>query len=245
MISALVPLRSQEVTIAAASDLQFVLPEMAARFERQTGIKVKLSFGSSGNFYSQIQNGAPFDLFFSADANYPRSLETDGLVVPGTVYDYAVGKLVLWVPHGSKLKIEDGLRCLLAPEVARIAIANPAHAPYGRAAQSALRNSGLAEKLKHKLILGENISQTAQFVQTGSAEAGFLALALALSPNLKNAGRFVPVDSKLYPPLLQSAALLKAAREKQAARKFLKFVSNPEGKGLLRQYGFEIPAENR
>lgn len=235
------PLRADEITIAAASDLQFVLPELAARFERQTGHKVRLSFGSSGNFYSQIQNGAPFDLFLSADSAYPRRLEAAGFVEPGTVYDYAVGTLVLWVPNGSKLKIEDGLACLLAPEVTRIAIANPAHAPYGRAAQSALRNAGLEAKLRQRLVMGENISQAAQFVQTGSAQAGFIALALATSPNLEGSGRFVRVDPALYPPLLQSAAILKSAQHKAAARQFLEFLHSTQGKELLQRYGFGIP----
>ncbi len=235
------PLRAQQISVAAASDLQFVLPELSSRFEHDTGYKVKLSFGSSGNFYSQIQNGAPFDVFFSADADYPRKLEAAGLVEPGTVYDYAVGKLVLWVPQNSPVKIEAGLSSLLSSRVKRIAIANPAHAPYGRAAQSAIRNSGLYEKLAAKLVLGENISQTAQFVQTGSAEVGFLALSLALSPNLKSSGRYVLVDPGLYAPLLQSVAVLKSAGEKKAARKFLDFIRGPEGKALLQQYGFEIP----
>ncbi len=244
LLCAMAPLQAQQLSVASASDLQFVLPELASRFEHETGQKIKLSFGSSGNFYSQIQNGAPLDLFFSADADYPRKLEAAGLIEAGTVYDYAIGKLVLWVPRNSPVRIEDGLTSLLSPQVTRIAIANPAHAPYGRAAQNAIRNSGLKEKLAGKLVLGENISQTAQFVQTGTAEAGFLALSLALSPNLKGSGRYVLVEPRLYAPLLQSAAVLKSASEKKAAREFLEFVRGPEGKALLQQYGFEIPGSS-
>jgi molybdate transport system substrate-binding protein len=176
---------AQEITVAAASDLQFVFQDVAARFEKETGHRVKLIFGSSGNFFAQIENGAPFDLFFSADIDYPRKLEAAGLSEPGTLYPYAMGKIVLWAPRGSTLNLSLGLKSLLDAKVKKIAIANPQHAPYGRAAVGALRSQGIYQQVSDKLVLGENISQTASFVLSGSADAGIVALSLALGPGMK------------------------------------------------------------
>src|SRR5579859_5397834 len=169
-VSAAIPPSSSaqqpQLNIAAASDLKFALTELASTYEKQSGAKLNLTFGSSGNFFAQIKNGAPFDLFFSADSEYPRRLDTAGLVASTSTYEYAVGRLVLWVPPGSKIDLsKSGMNALLDPTVQKIAIANPAHAPYGRAAAAALGNAGLSEKVKDKLVLGENISQAAQFVQ--------------------------------------------------------------------------------
>src|SRR5262249_40875647 len=153
-----------EIRVAAASDLQFALQDLATRFEKESGKKLTLIFGSSGNFFAQIQNGAPFDIFFSANLAYPKKLEAAGLIEPGTYYEYATGKLVLWVPSRSQLDINSGLRSLTNPAVRKIAIANPQHAPYGQAAIAALRKENLYDKVSDKLVLGENISQTASFV---------------------------------------------------------------------------------
>src|ERR1700674_1187904 len=171
-----------EITVAAASDLTFAFKDVAARFEKQTGSSVKMSYGSSGNFFSQIQNGAPFDLFFSADIDYPRKLEAAGLTEPGSMYPYATGKIVLWAPSVSKLDLSRGLAVLLDPGIRKIAIANPEHAPYGRAAVAAMRHEGIYDKVKDEFVLGENISQTAQFVESGNADVGVLALSLAVAP---------------------------------------------------------------
>src|SRR5271169_4227212 len=157
--------------VAAAADLTFAFKDVGARFEKQTGNSLKLTYGSSGNFFSQIQNGAPFDLFFSADVSYPQKLEAAGLTEPGTIYEYATGKLVMWVPNASKLDLSRGLSVLLDPSIRKIAVANPLHAPYGVAAVAALRHAGIYDQVKGKLVLGENISQTAQFVQSGNADA--------------------------------------------------------------------------
>lgn len=234
-----ITLCAEEITVAAASDLSFVFREIAARFERETGNTVKLSFGSSGNFYSQIQNGAPYDVFFSADVEYPKKLEASGLVEPGTLYPYASGKLVLWAPNDSSIDVHQGLKCVLDPQVHKIAIANPAHAPYGRAAEMALKNEGYYDKIAGKLVLGENISQTAHFVETGNAEVGLIALSLALAPEMKGRGRYYLVPAQLYSPITQATVILKSSSKKQTGRRFVEFIKSPEISALLKQYGFE------
>jgi len=239
VLAAPILLHCEEITIAAASDLNFVFREVARRFESETGNTVKLSFGSSGNFYSQIQNGAPYDLFFSADIEYPRKLEAAGLIEPGSLYPYAYGKLVLWAPNDSRIDVREGLKCLLDPQVRKIAIANPAHAPYGRAAEAALKKEGLYEKIAGKLVLGENISQTAHFVETGNAEVGLIALSLALAPELKAKGKYFLVSDDAYPQILQAAVILKSSQRKATAQRFLEFVKTPAIAALMKQYGFE------
>jgi len=236
-----ITLCAEEITVAAASDLSFVFREIAARFERETGNTVKLSFGSSGNFYSQIQNGAPYDVFFSADVEYPKKLEAAGLIEPGTLYAYATGKLVLWAPSDSAVDVQQGLKCVLDPRVHKIAIANPAHAPYGGAAERALKKEGVYEKVSGKLVLGENISQTAHFVETGNAEVGLIALSLALAPEMKGRGRYYLVPAQLYSPITQAAVILKASSKKQTARQFLEFIKSPAISSRMKQYGFESP----
>jgi molybdate transport system substrate-binding protein len=231
----------QDLTIAAASDLQAVFPKLAEQFERETSHHVNVTFGSSGNFYAQIQNGAPFDLFFSADIDYPRQLERAGLAEPGTMYQYATGQLVLWIRTGSPVQLQQGLMGLDAAGVRRIAIANPAHAPYGRAAVAALRHEGLYDKLREKLVLGENVAQAAQFVQSGNAEAGILALALALTPALRGSGAYVEIPPSFYPPIEQAAIILRSAPHKDIARQFLVFLTRPEVLRLLEQAGFTVP----
>jgi molybdate transport system substrate-binding protein len=233
---------AQEIVVAAAADLSSVFPEVVARFEKETGKKVKMNFGSSGQFLLQIENGAPFDLFFSADVQYPQRLESEGLAQPGSIYKYAVGKLVLYVPNGSTVNPAQGPRALLLPEVRKIAIANPQHAPYGRAAVEALRNEGLYDALQGKLVMGENISQAAQFVQSGNADAGILALSLALSPAMNSAGRYAELPVSDYTPLEQAAVILKSSKDKTTAALFLDYLRRPEIASLLARYGFALPA---
>src|SRR5262249_11796761 len=160
-------------------------PTVTARFQQQTGKTVAVTYGSSGNFFAQLQNGAPFDVFFSADIDYPTELQHTGLAEPGSLYEYAIGKIVLWAPKGGTVDVSRGLQAVLAPAVRHLAIANPEHAPYGRAAVAALQHEGLYEKAREKFVLGENISQAAQFVQSGNAEAGIIALSLTLAPAMK------------------------------------------------------------
>jgi len=232
-----------ELKIAAAADLTFAFKDVGARFEKQTGNSLKLTYGSSGNFFSQIQNGAPFDLFFSADVSYPQKLEAASLAEPGTVYDYARGKLVIWVPNASKLDLSRGLSVLLDPGIRKIAVANPLHAPYGVAAVAALHHDGIYDKVKDKLVLGENISQTAQFVQSGNADVGLLALSLAVAPAMKTTGRYVEVPASDYPPLIQAGVVLKSSRNKELANQFMKFLKEPGTVALIAQYGFTLPGD--
>jgi molybdate transport system substrate-binding protein len=232
---------AQELTIAAASDLQAVLPQIAAQYEARTGQKVRLTFGSSGNFFAQIQNGAPFDLFFSADIDYPARLDAAGLADPGSIDEYAIGRIVLWAPKSGGLNVAAGLTVLVQPAVRRVAIANPEHAPYGRAAVAALRSAGLLDRVQPKFVLGENISQAAQFVQSGNAEAGIIALSIARAPALVAAGNLFEIPATLHPPIRQAAVVIKASPRKDAARAFLRFMREPAVQQTMASFGFERP----
>jgi molybdate transport system substrate-binding protein len=232
---------AQTLTVAAASDLQASLPAIAGQFERDTGHKVALTFGSSGNFVTQIENGAPFDVFLSADIDYPRRLERAGLTERGTLYQYATGRIVLWTRNDSGVDLRGGLSVLTNANVRKVAIANPRHAPYGRAAVAALRHEQLYERVRSKFVLGENVSQAAQFVQSGNAQVGVLALSLALAPALKAAGHYVAIPESFYPPIDQAAVVLATSRQKAIARQFMDFLKKPENVSMLEAYGFAPP----
>jgi len=233
--------QGSEVRIAVAADLKFAMGELSEQFEGRTGTKVNVTFGSSGNFFSQIQNGAPFDLFFSADVEYPKKLEAAGLAEPGTLYEYAIGRLVIWTPADAKVDVtKEGWKSLLDSSIEKIAIANPEHAPYGRAAFAALQASGIYERVKSKLVYGENISQAAQFVQSGSAQAGIVAMSLAVSPAMRG-GKKWDIPAKMYPPLEQGAIVLKEAKNMAAARAFLEFVKSASSRAIFTKYGFATP----
>jgi molybdate transport system substrate-binding protein len=228
------------VTVAAASDLTYAMNEIAGNFEKATGCTVRLSMGSSGNFLTQIENGAPFDVFFSADVAYPKKLEAEGLAAPGSTYVYAIGKIVLWARNDSRMDVGKGFSALRDPAVRKIAIANPAHAPYGRAAEEALRHSGVYEALKGRLVLGENISQAAEFVESGNADAGILALSLVVSPAMKDKGRAWNIPENLYAPIEQGAVAVRAAANPQGARQFLDYIKLDATVALLERYGFAL-----
>ena len=229
-----------EVSIAAASDLNFAIKEIISGFERSTGNKVKLSLGSSGNFYAQISNGAPFEVFLSADASYPEKLESSGKAEKGTTFTYAIGKIVLWVPNGSKVDvISSKMQSLTDPSIKKIAIANPDHAPYGKAAVAAMQHAGIYDRVKAKLVLGENISQTAQFVQSGTANAGIIAMSLAMSDSMRRTGRFWEIPPDMYVPLTQTAVVLKGASP--AAHAFVDGLRRPESRQIFKRYGFAEP----
>lgn len=231
-----------ELVIAAAADLSSALQELSDGFEKQTGIKVKLSFGASGALTQQIQNGAPFDLFFSADMDYPRQLITAGAADGSTLYQYAVGKLVLWVPADSPLDVEHkGMQILLDPSVKKISIANPQHAPYGRAAVATLKHYDLYDQVADLLVLGENISQAAQFVESGNAQAGFVALAHAASPAMKGKGKYWQVPAEAYPALAQGVVVLSHSPHKKEAADFLEYIKTKNSGDVLRKYGFTLP----
>jgi molybdate transport system substrate-binding protein len=221
------------------------MSELAEHYEKRRGEHIAVTDGSSGNFHSQIQNGAPFDLFFSADLEYPRQLEAAGAAVPGTLYQYAVGRMVIWMPAESAVDLaEQRWKALLDSSVQKIAIANPAHAPYGRAAVAALEKMGIYERVWAKLVYGENVSQAAQFVQSGNAQAGILALSVALSPGMRDGQRW-EIPPNMYPPLEQAAIVLKSAKNKDAAQAFLEFVKSKAGQEILEKYGFAAPRTNR
>ena len=233
---------SEDMTIAAASDLNFAFKVLVAEFEKKTGVHVKLSLGSSGNFFSQISNGAPFDLYFSADIRYPRKLEDSGYAVSGSLYPYAVGRIVVWVPSRSSLAVEKlGMETLLDPSIKKIAIANPKHAPYGRAAVAAMEHFKVYDRAKDKLVLGENISQAAQFVESGACDIGIVALSLALAPSMKSAGKYWEIPIEAHPPLEQGAVILKSSKSQEAAKRFLEFLKGSQGQEIMQRYGFTVP----
>jgi molybdate transport system substrate-binding protein len=234
---------AQEITVAAAADLQFAFRDVAARFEKETNHPVKLTFGSSGNFFSQIQNGAPFDVYFSADIDYPKRLEAAGLAESGTMYEYATGKIVVWVPSDSKLDLSPGLQALLDPNVKKIAIANPEHAPYGRAAVAAMKQEHIYDKVSGKLVLGENISQTASLVVSGGADVGIIAMSLAVAPTMKTKGRYFEIPTDEYPAIEQAAVILKSSQNKEIATQFMAYLKTQAIQAILRDYGFTLPAK--
>jgi molybdate transport system substrate-binding protein len=197
--------------------------------------------GSSGNFLTQIENGAPFDVFFSADIAYPKKLEAEGLAAPGSTYLYAIGKIVLWTRNDSRVNVGKGFSVLQDSSVNKISIANPAHAPYGRAAEEALRQAGVYESVKSRLVLGENISQAAEFVESGNADVGILALSLALSPTIKDKGRSWNIPENLYSPIEQGAVVVLSSKNQQGAKQFLEYIKLPATAALLARYGFALP----
>ena len=233
---------STELVVAAAADLSSALKEAAGNYEKKTGVKIKLSFGASGALTQQIQNGAPFDVFFSADMDYPRQLISANDAEAASLYRYAVGKLVLWVPADSPLDVEHkGMQILLDSSVKKISIANPQHAPYGRAAVAALKHAGLYDQISDRLVLGENISQAAQFVESGNAQAGFVALAHAIAPEMKGKGKYWEVPADFYPPLAQGVVVLAHSQHKKEAAEFEEYIKSKDCVELLQRYGFSVP----
>jgi molybdate transport system substrate-binding protein len=233
--------RGQTVAVAAASDLQTALPTLLADFERATAIKPTVSFGSSGSLFAQIHNGAPFDVFFSADVDYPRRLVAAGQADGDSLYPYATGRLVLWTRTDSGLDLQRGLAILRDPRVRRIALANPDFAPYGRAAVAALKSANLYDQVKDRLVFGENISQTAQLAQSGNADVGFLAHSLAFTDALKASGTFIDVPTGTYPPVIQAAVLVGAAKNTDAGRALLRYLKSADAQKTLQAFGFAAP----
>ncbi len=240
--SALQSANSRELLVAGAADLSSALQDIADRYQKRTGITLKLSFGASGALTQQIQNGAPFDLFFSADMDYPHRLIAAGDAEADSLYEYAIGKLVLWVPADSPLDLnQKGMNTLLDASVHKIAIANPEHAPYGRAAVAALKHAGLYDRVSDRLVLGENVSQAAQFAESGNAQVGFVALAHAAAPSMQGKGKYWIVPAEDYPPLAQGVVIVSHSQHEKEAAEFLAFIKSKEIQDLLRKYGFEVP----
>jgi molybdate transport system substrate-binding protein len=235
-----VPLSSQELIAAAAADLRPALDAIAAKFQAESGIKLRASFGSSGNFFQQLQNGAPFDVFLSANTDYPKRLEASGLVAPNSYYEFARGSIVLLLPNSAP-DPGRGLGVLLNPEIRKVAIADPSHAPYGQAAVAALKKEGLYAQVSTKLVTAENISQAASFVLSGAADAGIVAKSLALTPAAREKTKFVSIPREDYPAILQAMVIMAASKNQVAAMNFRSFMRTDVAKEILKQYGFETP----
>lgn len=231
--------RAEKITIAAAADLKFALDEIVTSFKAsQPGAEIEVIYGSSGKFNTQIQQGAPYDLYFSADIAYPRELARLNLAA-SAVIPYAVGRIVLWSNSRDANKMT--LASLSDPQISKIAIANPKHAPYGKRAEEALRASGMWDKVQDKLVLGENIANTAQFVQTGNAQVGIIALALALNPELASAGGYFLIPDHLHSPLEQGFIITKPGGAKPLAHQFADFMGAPPARSIMSRYGFVLP----
>jgi molybdate transport system substrate-binding protein len=238
----------REVRVAVAADLRFAFDDVVAEFQRRhPDIHVEVTYGSSGNFFAQLSNQAPFDLFLSADVEYPRRLIEAKVATPESLFVYAIGHVVVWVRRESALDVEhQGLRALLDPSVRNVAIANPKYAPYGRAAEAALKATtvdgmSLYERVRDRLVLGDNVAQTAQFVESGAADVGFIAQSLALSPALRDKGRFAEVPASAYPRLEQGGVILSWARDPGAAEALRAFLIGEEGRAILKRFGFALP----
>lgn len=228
--------------VAAASDLQFALDEIVDLFRRDTGTEVRVTYGSSGNFTRQIEQGAPFDLFLSADETFVDRLAERGLT-RGRGDLYAIGRIVLFVPNGSPLQADpqlaDVASRLARGQLGRLAIANPEHAPYGRAAEQALRKLGLWERAQPHMLLGENVAQAAQFASSGNADGGIIAYSLALSPALRSRGTFALLPESLHEPLRQRMVLLE--RASPDALRLYEYLLSPASRAILARYGFALP----
>lgn len=229
---------AEPLLVAAASDLQFAFTEIGERFEAQTGQKVLFTFGSTGNLTTQIENGAPFDILAAANVSFVDRLTGQGLTIPETQQLYAQGRIVLVVNRNAGLQVAT-LEDLLDPAITRIAIANPAHAPYGQAAREALQSAGVWADVEDRLVLGENVSQTLQFVQTGDAPVGIVALSIADVPEVS--GTLIPAE--LHEPINQALAVISTTTNEEAARAFIAFVNSPTGRDIMKRHGFLLPGE--
>ena len=229
---------AEPLLVAAASDLQFAFTEIGERFEAETGQKVTFTFGSTGNLTTQIENGAPFDILAAANVSFVDRLTEQGLTIPDTQQLYAQGRIVLVVNRDSGVQATS-LEDLLDPAITRIAIANPEHAPYGVAAREALQSAGVWVEIEQKVVLGENVSQTLQFVQTGNAPVGIVALSIADVPEVT--GTLLPAE--LHEPINQALAVIRSTTNEEAARAFIDFVNSPAGRDIMKRYGFLLPGE--
>jgi len=233
---------AEKITIAAASDLKFAMDEIVATFKQSNANdEIEVIYGSSGKFHTQVQQNAPYDLYFSADIGFPRELAKAGFAA-SEVKPYAFGRIVLWSATQDATKMT--LASLTDPKITRVAIANPKHAPYGKRAEEALRASGLWEKVEPKLVYGENIAHTAQFVQTGNAQAGIIALALAVNPELANRGGYWLIPDNLHEPLEQGFIITKRAEGNALAKRFADYMGSKPVRAVMTKYGFVLPGES-
>ena len=232
---------AEKLTIAAAADLKFAMDEIVTGFKKnQQGHEIEVVYGSSGKFHTQIQQGAPYDLFFSADIAFPRELAKQGMAA-SDVSPYAVGRIVLWSSSMDAAKMT--LADIADPKIKKIAIANPKHAPYGKRAEEALRSAGLWDKVQSKLVFGENISQAAQFVQSGNAQVGIIALALVRNPELSKRGGYYLIPENMHNQLEQGFIITRPGAGKPLARRFADFMDSKQARSIMTKYGFAMPGE--
>jgi len=224
---------SEELLVGAASDLLFVFSEMGKTFESETGNRIIFTFGSTGMLAEQIRQGAPYDIFAAADDRYIMGLKNQNLLKNDSIRNYAGGRLV--IAYNKNVKPVTTLRDLLVKDIKSIAIANPDHAPYGIAAKEFLIRAGLWDKIKSKLILGENVRQALQFIQTGNADAGIIALSIAKVPEVN----YITISEELHPPINQTMAILKDTSKQKVAKEFIDFVCSKKGKAMLEEYGYK------
>jgi molybdate transport system substrate-binding protein len=229
---------SVTLTVSAAADLTPAFEELGELFRNESGIKVTFNFGSTGQLTQQIEQGAPVDLLAAANVSFVEELERQNLILPDTKALYAQGRITLWTREDSSLKLEH-VEDLAKPEVRRIAIANPEHAPYGEAARQALQSAGIWDRVSSRLVFGENISQTLQYAETGNVDAAIVALSLSVNSK----GRWVLISDRLHQPLNQALAVIRSTRHEAEARRFASFINSPQGRSIMRKYGFILPGE--
>ena len=234
---AVTPALAEQVLVAVAANFVPPFREVAMEFEKATGHNVQVASGSSGNFYAQVKNGAPFDVFFSADNERPKLLEDEGLGVKGSRFTYAIGRLVLWSLDPDLVKGEGTLR---SERFKHLAIANPKTAPYGVAAMQAMQKLGVWESVQPRLVMGESLGQTIGFIESGNAELGFLALSQVMDPKMKGKGGRWDVPSNLHEPIQQDVVLLAKGKENQAAKALLEFMGGPQATAIIGRYGYEL-----
>ena len=237
---ALLPAQTKTLRIAAAADLQPVLPAIIHNFEQSSGVRVEVSYASSATLTTQILNGAPYDLFLAANLAFPQKIVAANLAVESAPLTYAQGSLVLWARTGL-LPHSLTMQSLTVSSVHRIAIANPVHAPYGAAAMAAIQFLGLAKALQPKLVFAENIAQAAEFGQSGNADCALISKTLAITPTMRQAGRFAPIPENAYPPIRQGAVILRNAPHRLQAQAFLRYLQSPAGSHLLLVSGLQPP----
>ncbi len=238
-------IQKTSVLVAAAANLKFAFDEMETAFERQhPDVDVVATYGSSGNLFAQLSQKAPFDIFFSADTKYPQQLIADGLALNESYFPYASGRIVVWIPKGSSLDLDTlKIQAVIDLSVKKLAISNPRLAPYGLAAEEALKSFGVYDQAKDRLVLGENITQTAHFVDSGAADIGILALSLVLSPELSQKGRFWQIPAEAHSPVDQAAVIPIHSRNPDAASRLREFVIGPEGRSILARFGYFHPKD--
>lgn len=233
---------ADKLSIAAASNLVYALEPLTAEFKKtEPTTEVTVVTGASGNLVAQIQHGAPFDVFLSADLEYPEKLISLGLADAGSFTTFAVGRLVLWTTR-PQIDLSSLPALVSDPKIRRIAVANLTTAPYGKATREALTKLGLWSEAERKVVIGENITQTAQFVETGNADVGFVALSLVLSPKLKDKGRWLEIDASLHSPLEQGAVVTRRGGNNPASVRFMKFLTSPEARAVFERFGYRVPS---